>query len=58
MTTSKLETKTRPKARQQQEQVRHDGKTMLGDMGQKGREGNRNGGEAAKTEEAMYPALT
>jgi hypothetical protein len=23
-----------------------------------GREGNRNGGEAAKTEEAMHPALT
>jgi hypothetical protein len=56
MTMSKPETKTGPKARATARTSEARWKTMQGHGTEV--EGNRNGGVAARTEEAMYAALT
>lgn len=56
MTTSKLETKTRPKARGTTRTGEAQWKTMLGLETEV--QGTRKGGMAARTEEVMYPVLT
>jgi hypothetical protein len=56
MMTSKLETKTSPKARATARTSETRWKTMLGHGTEV--EGNMNGRVATRNEEAMYPALT